>query len=132
MRLPEPISGTGYFWLPGKRRKKLPGTLNFDQYASSRIEVQGFFYKKGADPSDAEASILGVLQDGQRVTATRCRLAGPNYGFPGFHQTSYRPDRVFIGALQGEAQLSKCTRVDFAVDGLDAWLNLHGSHSPIS
>lgn len=76
MRLPEQMEEAGYFWLPDKIEKKLPGTLRITDTGKITLEVLGLFGDLVDELNNRQVNlkrIVGVIEEGRFVTLDRCR-----------------------------------------------------------
>lgn len=134
MRISEPIETRGYFWLPDDPDNKVPGNLSISERGEIRVEVMGLFNELLAAVKDRLSGfvrefdrVLGVVEDGGKVTLEKCFYQPSRLGLSGgLSGSTILAQLAFVGAhfdSQEELEFSDFT---FAVDGLEEWLFISG------
>lgn len=74
MRIEEEYKKTGYFWLPGKEEKKIPGILSISDDGKAELETVGLFDDSIAslNRKDDIDRIIGHVEKDGLVTLDEC------------------------------------------------------------
>ena len=131
MRLPEPMEKAGYFWLPDKSEKKLPGTLRITDTGEITLEVLGTFSDSVDELNGRPVNLkrlVGVIERGKFVTLDGCRYGSRKYSlnFPEVSKSQIYAKLALFGAQYDENELITFSKIKFSVEGLDEWLSILG------
>ncbi|EAR62902.1 HEPN domain-containing protein [Neptuniibacter caesariensis] len=128
MRVKEKYQKTGFFWLPGKENKRIPGTLIINDGGVIDLEIVGLF-DEGFKPlvrGDDIPKIIGQVEGDGYVTLERCFFKKKAYAFGGVARSLLRVRRAFVRASFEDVDEIYFDTVSFSVEGLDEWLGITG------
>lgn len=128
MRIEEEYKKTGYFWLPGKEEKKIPGVLSIDDGGKIELEVVGHFSDDIdlLNDNDDLSRIIGHVEKDGLVTLDDCFYTKKNVSFGGISKSKIRGNKVFSGAAWGKGEAVTFNTLSFTVDCLDEWVGISG------
>jgi ApeA N-terminal domain 1 len=126
MRVQQPWSLQGYFWLPARPELKLPGTLRVSDIGRMELEVLGMFGDVPEFQPKQIPLMHGVTENGKLVTLANCITYGTTLNIPGIPKSRTTAERLFVGLQFPEADSFEFTRVTFSLEGLDVWVGLTG------
>jgi hypothetical protein len=126
MRVQQPWSLQGYFWLPAQPELKLPGTLRVSDTGHVELEVLGMFGDVPEFEPKHTRLVHGVTENGKLVTLANCVTYGTALNIPDIAKSRATAERLFVGLQFSEADTFEFTRVTFSLEGLDAWVGLTG------
>lgn len=126
MRITNPISKSGFFWLPSTPDHKIPGEITISNGGKVEIETIGHFRNSPtqlaqilAGNHDGEARIHGHVQEFGDVTVDDCIYTNQTLSTLGGTTLSAR--NAYLGALISEKEPPLFDSVDFSFDGLNEW-----------
>lgn len=127
MRVPNPVTASGLFWLPSRDDRKLTGQLRVLDGGEVEVEVVGLFRdtveKFAGEPITPR--ILGQIDTHELVTLDNC-VCSTTFSTSGVHRTVARPELTLLGAAFGENEEIRYKTFSFSVDGLDEWHEISG------
>lgn len=128
MRIDEPTTMAGYFWLPTTPEKKLGGTLQVYDGGILQIEVVGNFDSSLEDFSklDIIPRILGEVEKLGYITLDDCLYKTKNMSLGSVGKSMLYCHRAFAGIHFESSEQAEFDRVSFHVEGLDEWLGISG------
>jgi hypothetical protein len=126
MRISQPLSLQGYFWLTTRPEQRLPGTLTVSEIGRVDLEVLGVFGDVPEFEPKATPVIHGLTGNGKLVTLAECLTYATTLSFPGIPKSRATAARLFVGVHFSEIHTLAFDRVTFSVDGLDEWIGLAG------
>lgn len=129
MRLSVSIELSGYFWLPGKPEQRLPGTLRVSESGETTLELVGVFGDSIAILTDFTSEVprvVGVVENGDRVTLERCFYRSRNVSFGGISKSTILATFFLRGVQYDESEAITFFKVRFSLEGLDEWLSISG------
>ncbi len=142
MKLPNPVEGKGFFWLPESPQNSLPGLLRISETGEATLEVFGINDTRRSlnprpfiDPPFSEKyehiylkRIVGITETGKSklITLDKCKRITYSNTYPGLWTSTYRADYAFISANHNTKKESKFSKIEFSVEGLDEWLSITG------
>ncbi|MDK2741680.1 MAG: hypothetical protein NDI90_02120 [Nitrospira sp. BO4] len=127
MRLAEPISESGYFWLPEDPDTKWPGTLHISDRGEMKLDVIGPL----GEPLDVSLGsgplkrVVGIIKSSM-VTLDNCYNIPRTIHFGGISQSVIKAQFAYIGVGYEPNEAVTFSRLDFSVEGLDEWLSITG------
>jgi hypothetical protein len=118
----------GYWWLPDKAERKVPGTLKFDPDEGARLELLGSL--KGVEDFGSMLDpelILGLSSKREPITLQDCGETKSNMTIgQGFATSSFNADTVFVGDhFQSPTEVG-FERLFVEYLHLDAWAGVSG------
>lgn len=128
MRIEEEYKKTGYFWLPEKEEKKIPGILSIDDGGKIELEIVGHFNDalESLNDNDDLSRIIGHIEKDGLVTLDNCFYSKKNVSFGGISKSKIRANKVFSGAAWGKDEIVTFNTFSFSVDCLDEWIGISG------
>ncbi|MDR0189779.1 hypothetical protein RCO22_12590 [Pseudomonas yamanorum] len=128
MRIEEEFNKTGYFWLPGKEEKKIPGTLSIYDGGKIELEIVGHFGEEADSFNDDNEPIriIGHIEKDGLVTLDGCIYIQKNHSFGGISKSEIRVHKVLSGAAWDKEEALTFNTFAFSVDCLDEWIGISG------
>lgn len=128
MRVEENYKRTGFFWLPEKEGKKIPGILSIDDGGRVELEVVGHFDEgiRVADGGSDLLRIIGHVEKDGLVTLDDCFYSKKNFSFGGISKSKIIVNKVLSGAAWDKDELLTFNTFSFSVDCLDEWVGISG------
>ena len=136
MTISEPIEEAGFFWLPDKPERRVPGFLRVSEWGATTLETISLSPLVvgrrsfgdpgiGGDPINFER-IIGVTKIGA-VTLEDCSERSYNTRLGGGLSTSVlSANRLFVGIGYGKDSEVAFSELRFSIRGLDEWLRISG------
>jgi hypothetical protein len=128
MRIEEKYVKTGYFWLPDKADKKIPGVLTICNGGDIELEIVGHFNERlrGLDEDEELIRIIGHIEDDGLVTLDDCFYTKKNFAFNGISKSKIRVNRVLSGVAYDRDEPFTFNSLSFSVDCFDEWVGISG------
>lgn len=128
MRLEEPYVKTGYFWLPEKKDRKIPGTLTISDGGDIELEVVGLFDDsiESLNGEDDLSRIIGHIEKYGLVTLDNCFYTKKNISFGGISKSKVCVNRVLSGVAYEKDEPVTFNSLSFSVDCFDEWVGISG------
>lgn len=128
MRIEAKYEKTGYFWLPDKEDKKIPGILTIRDGGEIELEIVGHFSEEIDIINDFNSikRIIGHIEKDGLVTLDNCFYTTKNLSFGGISKSKIRAHRVLSGAAWSKDEAVTFNTFSFSVDGLDEWIGISG------
>jgi len=119
---------TGYFWLPERYEKKIPGVLIIKNGGDIELEVVGLFDDsiKSLNDDDDLNRIIGHVEKEGLVTLENCFYTRKNHAFGGISKSKLRVNKVLSGVAYDENESVTFNSLSFSVDCLDEWVGISG------
>lgn len=124
MRVEGEHKKSGYFWLPGKEDKKIPGVLLIQDGGKIELEILGHFNEKKAFFFDNSyiKRIIGHVENHGLITLDDCFYTKKNLAFGGISKSKICANYALSGAAWDED--ITFNTFSFSVDCLDEWVGL--------
>lgn len=128
MRVEREYKKTGYFWLPGKEEKKIPGVLSISDRGRVELEIVGHFDEdvKQFNSNEDLSRIIGHVEKDGLVTLERCLYTKMNFAFGGISKSIILVHKVLSGAAWDKGEAVTFNTFSFSVDCLDEWVGISG------
>lgn len=128
MRIEEEYIKTGYFWLPEKEDKKIPGTLTISDGGEIELEVVGLFDEslKSLNDDDDLSRIIGHIEKDGLVTLDNCFYKQKNIFFGNIFKSKVYVNRVLSGVAYDKNEVVTFNSLSFSVDCFDEWVGISG------
>jgi hypothetical protein len=128
VRIEEEYKKTGYFWLPGKEDKKIPGILSINDGGKVELEIVGHFDEsvESLNGNDEIDRIIGHVEKDGLVTLDCCFYTKKNFSFGGISKSKILINRVLSGAAWDQDEAVTFNTFSFSVDCLDEWVGISG------
>ncbi|WGL97883.1 hypothetical protein QE177_11905 [Arsenophonus sp. aPb] len=128
MRIEEQYRKTGYFWLPEKEDKKIPGLLSISDSGCIDLEIVGLFDESidALKRNDDIDRIIGHVENDGLVTLDNCFYIKKSFPPGGISKSKIYAHRALIGAAWGQDEPVSFNTFSFAVDCLDEWIGISG------
>jgi len=128
MRLAENYKRSGFFWLPGKEERKIPGELLVFDGGKAQLEIVGLFDDSIAGRNKGEdiSRIIGEIEKDGLVTLDNCFYLQRSLSFGGISRSKLRVNRVFCGVGYERDEKVTLNSVVFSVEGLQEWVAISG------
>lgn len=123
----EEFEYNGIWWLPGKSKKQISGTLRFTPDEGAILNLIGSFKDiKDINEMLEPEIILGVSSNGKKITLYKCFETKSSLNFPGFQTSSFYANMVFIGTHFQNSEDIKFKSISVHYSHLDEWVNISG------
>lgn len=128
MRIKDEYKKAGYFWLPDKQSKKIPGTLTICDGGDIELEVVGLFDEsiEALNYKDDLSRIVGHVEEDGLVTLENCFYKKKNIAFGGIAKSLIYVNQVLSGVAYEKDEQVTFNTVSFSVEGLNEWLGITG------
>ncbi|RJG36914.1 HEPN domain-containing protein [Motilimonas pumila] len=128
MRIEEEYVKTGYFWLPERDEKKIPGVLTIKNGGNIELEVVGLFDDsiKSLNGDDNLNRIIGHVEKDGLVTLENCFYTNKNISFGGISKSKICVNKVLSGVAYDQNEVVTFNTLSFSVDCLDEWVGISG------
>lgn len=128
MRIEDEYVKTGYFWLPERHEKKIPGVLTIKNGGDIELEVVGLFDDsiKSLNDDDDLNRIIGHVEKDGLVTLENCFYTQKNHAFEGISKSKLCVNKVLSGVAYDENESVTFNTLSFSVDCLDEWVGISG------
>lgn len=128
MRIEEEYVKTGYFWLPEKEDRKIPGTLTISDGGDIELEVVGLFDEsvEAINGEDDLSRIIGHVEKDGLVTLDKCFYTKKNISFGAISKSKVCVNRVLSGAAYEKNESFTFNSLSFSVDCFDEWVGISG------
>lgn len=128
MRIEEEYKKTGYFWLPEKEEKKIPGILSINDGGKIELEIVGHFDEdlKVLRGDGNLSRIIGHVEKDGLVTIDNCFYTKKNISFGGISKSKILASKVLSGAAWDKDEKVVFNTFSFSVDCLDEWVGISG------
>lgn len=128
MRIEDEYVKTGYFWLPERDERKIPGVLTIKNGGDIELEVVGLFDDsiKSLNDDDDLNRIIGHVEKDGLVTLDYCFYTKKNFSFGGISKSKILVNRVLSGAAWDQDEAVIFNTFSFSVDCLDEWVGISG------
>ena len=128
MRVEENYKRTGFFWLPEKEDRKIPGILSIDDGGRVELEVVGHFDEDFAAMSHDNdfLRIIGHVEKDGYVTLDKCIYSLRNFAFGGISKSRIVVNKLLSGAAWDKDESLTFNTFSFSVDCLDEWVGISG------
>ncbi len=129
MRIEEEYIRTGYFWLPEKDNKKIPGVLIIKDGGDIELEIVGFFDDEVNIFNDNFdiGRIIGHVEKDGLVTLENCFYTQKNSSFfGGISKSKVCVNKVLRGVAYEKDEVVTFNTLSFYVDCMDEWLGISG------
>lgn len=133
MRIKNEFKKSGYFWLPAKPEKKVPGTLSVTEGGDIQLELIGLFdesvegmnnYMKG---NDNPKRIVGQIEGGTFVTLENCLQTSRDFPLPeNITKSTFFAHMAMVGVAYEEEENILINTFRFSVEGIDEWVGITG------
>jgi hypothetical protein len=123
----EELEYEGIWWIPGKPKEKVSGTLRFTPDEGAILDLIGSFKDiKNMNKMLEPEIILGVSSNGKNITLYKCFETKSSFSSPGFQTSSFYANFVFIGAHFQKSEDIKFKSISVHYLHLDEWVNISG------
>lgn len=128
MRIEDKYVKTGYFWLPGRNEKKIPGVLTIKNGGDIELEIVGLFDEsiESLNSDDELNRIIGHVEKDGLVTLEDCFYTQKNHTFGGISKSKLCVNKVLSGVAYDENEPVTFNTLSFSVDCLDEWVGISG------
>lgn len=128
MRIKDEYKKAGYFWLPDKQDKKIPGTITISDGGEVELEVVGLFDEsiEALNGKDDLSRIVGHVEKDGLVTLENCFYKKKNISFGGIAKSLVHVNRVLSGVAYEKDEQVTFNTVSFSVEGLNEWVGITG------
>lgn len=128
MRIEDEYVKTGYFWLPERDEKKIPGVLTIKNGGDIELEVVGLFDEsiKSLNDDDDLNRIIGHVEKDGLVTLENCFYTRKNHAFRGISKSKVCVNKVLSGVAYDKNESVTFNTLSFSVDCLDEWVGISG------
>lgn len=128
MRIEDEYVKTGYFWLPERDEKKIPGVLTIKNGGDINLEVVGLFDDsiKSFNSDDDLDRIIGHVEKDGLVTLENCFYTNKNISFGSISKSRICVNKVLSGVAYDHNEVVTFNTLSFSVDCLDEWVGISG------
>jgi len=123
----ENIESNGLWFLPNSEDNKIYGKISYSQEQGIILETLGSFAEIEKIFSDANYPIiLGVLQNGNKVTLINNAIASRTVNFPGIPSVKYISLYMLIGQHFHDKENINFHKISVEYHNLNKWINFSG------
>jgi hypothetical protein len=123
----KPFTYTGIWWLPETSPDEgLYGTLSFNSESRIELGVLGHLIEDGEVGFTGADIILGLSDEGKRITLLQNRLVGESLRAPEIGQTRFHPKFVLVGRQFQRLDDVAASGMYVTFDRLNAWSRATG------
>lgn len=126
MRVREPIKGAGYFCLPSKPQRQLPGTLSICDGGHIELEAVGLFEEAFFVRNERIGRIIGNVEKCGPVTLDNCFYLRRDVEFGGISKSLVDVGYAVLGASFGSDEEIQLNSLRFSIEGIDEWVGISG------
>ena len=128
MRIEDENVKTGYFWIPGRDEKKIPGVLTIKNGGDIELEIVGLFDDsiKSFNGDDDLDRIIGHVEKDGLVTLDNCFYTKKNIPFGGISKSKVCVNKALSGVAYDKNEVVTYNTLSFSVDCLDEWVGISG------
>jgi hypothetical protein len=128
MRIIDEYVKTGYFWIPEREEKKIPGILTIKNGGDIELEVVGLFDEsiESLNGDGQLDRIVGHVENDGLVTLDNCFYTKKNHSFGGISKSKLCVNKVLSGAAYDKNEPVTFNTLSFSVDRLDEWIGISG------
>ncbi len=133
MRIKDKFKKSGYFWLPEKPEKKVPGTLSVAEGGEIQLELIGLFDEsvKGINNymngNDNPKRIVGHIERGTFVTLENCLQTSRDFPLPeNITKSTFFAHMAMVGVAYEKEENILINTFRFSVEGIDEWVGISG------
>lgn len=128
VRVKEEYKKTGYFWLPDKQDRKVPGTLTICDGGDIELEVVGLLDEsvEALNGKDDLSRIVGHVEKDGLVTLENCFYKKKSIAFGGIAKSIVHVNQVFSGVAFEKDEKVIFNTVSFSLEGLNEWVGITG------
>lgn len=128
MRLQEEYVRTGFFWLPEKPEKKIPGILSIKNGGEAELEIVGLFRsdKEEMMGDNTYDRIVGDVEKDGFVTLDKCFYTKMNVAFGGIAKSKIHVGYVLSGVAYDADEEVLFNSFSFSTDCLNEWVGISG------
>lgn len=127
MRIKEDYKRSGYFWLPDREGKKLPGTLTVTDGGEIELEIVGLFHdgKEQFENNDI-SRIVGEIEKDGLVTLEDCFYKKKSISFGGISKSVVRAHMLLCGVIYEANETISFHTASFSIEGINEWVGITG------
>lgn len=128
MRVEEYNTKSGYFWLPGQGKEKIPGTLTISDGGDIELEIVGHF-EENINPfsiDDNIERIVGFIEKDGPVTLDDCFYVEKNTSFGSISKSRIIANMVLSGVEYNRDESVEFNTLSFSMDCFDEWVGISG------
>ncbi|NQU28731.1 MAG: hypothetical protein HQ528_10610 [Candidatus Marinimicrobia bacterium] len=133
MRIDENIKRNGYFWLPGKPDRKIPGILLITDGGNISLEILDMFDNSPKGLKDALSGgnedidrINGFVEESGYVTLDDCFYTKRNISFGSISKSIICINKALFGVAFEKDEELLFNSFLFSVEGIDDWIGISG------
>jgi ApeA N-terminal domain 1 len=128
MRIEEEYKKAGYFWLPDKQEKKIPGILTILDGGKIELETVGLFDEitNFLNNEFNLGRIVGHIEKDGLVTLEGCLYTKKNISYGGIAKSLIHVHRVLSGVAYDKDEEVTFNTLSFSVDCIDEWVGISG------
>ncbi|MFH2035524.1 MAG: HEPN domain-containing protein [Candidatus Zixiibacteriota bacterium] len=128
MRIKDEIKRIGYFWLPNKPERKIPGTLSVAKSGDIDLELAGIL-EEGSDFIRIDIKIdriIGHVEKDGDITLDNCFYREKNISPGGISKSLICANKLFSGVAFKQGQDVLINSMRFSIEGIDDWIGISG------
>jgi hypothetical protein len=123
----EKFEYSGIWWLPENPERQASGTLEFNPKEGASLNLIGSFREiKDFNIFQQPKIILGLTSNGKHITLYRCYEKSFNMNFPGFINSSFLVNFIFIGCHFEKEEDILFDSLSISYSNLDEWTGISG------
>jgi len=128
----EEFEYNGIWWLPENPKKKISGTLKFNQREDTILELIGSFKEiKDINEIPELNIILGITSNGKIITLYKCYESNLHVSVPGFFSSSFVVSIIFQGYHFEKEEDIKFDSLSLNYSHLEEWIRISGFKSKL-
>jgi len=122
----ESIKFKGIWWLPENENQKIHGTLSFSQETGIFLETSDIFDLEKFAQFQSHPIILGISQNGKKITLSNCQYSKGNINYRGFGSSILRSQFMFSGVHFFEELQIRFYKLSVSCTDLDVFVDTNG------
>ena len=126
MRIREPKSELGYFWLPSMEHKQISGLLTISDGGKTELEIHGLFDETSNNDLKDYQRIVGVIEGQGMVTLEDCKCINQIHSST-VSKSVFSVQIALFGHAFNKNERINFNTVWFSVEGLDEWVGINGA-----
>lgn len=116
----------GYWWLPERKDRRIPGTLRFSQEKGGVLGLLGSFDRIAGtlDKKTSYDIVFGYTSDGKEITLEDCIVKSGHLHIPGMYTAELKPQKIYEGGHFRDPGLINIVKISAKFRLLAEWLNI--------
>lgn len=128
MRVSSKFEKSGFFWLPGKKDIRVPGTLTISDGGDIELEIVGLLDEsaEAVNSRDIIPRVNGEVEKDGYVTLENCFYRTKSIPFGSITKSTLISHKVLSGVGFDEDEEIEINSLSFKIEGVDEWVGISG------